>query len=88
MDGSYFKTFGLGAAVGRVIDDADHRTAARVAVISHDLWRRRFAADQAIASRIIRIAAQTFEIVGVAPPKFLGPFARPLATYGLDPARR
>jgi predicted permease len=80
VDGSYFKTFGIGAGIGRVIDDRDHRSAARVAVLSDEFWKRRFAGDRAIAGRTIRIAGQTFEVIGVARAKFLGPFARPRVT--------
>ena len=80
VDGSYFKTFGIGAIIGRAIDDRDHQSGARVAVISHEFWKRRFAGDPSIAGRTIRVGGQTFEVVGVAPPKFLGPFARPRVT--------
>lgn len=80
VDGSYFKTFGISAIIGRSIDDRDHKSGARVAVLSHEFWKRRFAGDRAIAGRTVRIAGQTFEVIGVAPPKFLGPFPRPRVT--------
>ncbi len=80
VDGSYFKTFGINAIIGRTIDDRDRQSGARVAVLSHEFWKRRFAGDRAIAGRTIRIAGHTFEVIGVAPAKFLGPFARPRVT--------
>ncbi len=80
VDGSYFKTFGIGAIIGRAIDDRDHKSGARVAVLSHEFWKRRFAGDRAIAGRTIRIAGQTFEVIGVAPAEFRGPFAQPRVT--------
>ena len=40
VDGDYFATVGVTAAVGRVLDGGDERSRARLAVISDDYWRR------------------------------------------------
>ncbi|MEO7133101.1 MAG: ABC transporter permease [Vicinamibacterales bacterium] len=80
VDGSYFKTFGISVIIGRAIDDRDHKSGARVAVLSHEFWKRRFAGDRAIAGRTVRIAGHTFEVIGVAPAEFRGPFAQPRVT--------
>jgi putative ABC transport system permease protein len=78
VDGAYFQTFGVGAELGRVILPGDQRAAARVAMLSHRVWRGRFAADPAIVGQTVRIAGQPFEVVGVAPSSFDGAASGPL----------
>ena len=72
VDGIYFTTLGITAPFGRTIHAQDDASAARVAVLSDSLWRGRFAGDPQAIGRTIRINGQTFEIVGVAPPKYAG----------------
>ena len=72
VDGLYFPTLGISTVVGRTIDAQDDRLAARVAVLSNDFWRGRFAGDPQAIGRSIRINGQTFEIVGVAPARYGG----------------
>ncbi len=43
-----------------------------MAVLSDDFWRGRFAGDPQVIGRTIRVNGQTFEIVGVAPPRYGG----------------
>ncbi len=43
-----------------------------VIVLSHRLWRRRFASDRAILGKAITLSGHTFTVVGVAPPGFRG----------------
>jgi predicted permease len=42
----------------------------RVAIISHELWERRFGGDPSIVGRQIQISAAAFQVVGVMPPEF------------------
>ncbi len=72
VDGAYFSTLGVSPAVGRTIQPADDAGAARVVVLSHALWRRRFAANPAVVGQSIRISGQPFEVVGVAAASFVG----------------
>ena len=72
VDGMYFATLGIGATIGRAIDAQDDAAAARVAVLSNDFWRGRFAGDRQVIGRTIRVNGQTFEIVGVAPARYGG----------------
>jgi putative ABC transport system permease protein len=69
---SYFETLGVRAVMGRVFDASDEQTAAAVAVIAHRTWTREFAADPSIVGRTIRVADQFVQIVGIAPPFFVG----------------
>jgi len=72
VDGAYFSTLGVSPAIGRTIQPADDAGAARVVVLSHALWRRRFAANPAVVGQTIRISGQPFEVVGVAAASFEG----------------
>lgn len=80
VDGAYFSTIGIGAAIGRAVVPADDAAAARVVVLSDHFWHTRFAADPAIVGRSIRINGQSFEVIGVTPPGFQGMFGTLRAT--------
>ena len=70
---NYFSVLGATAHVGRLLHADDDAGAGRlVAVISHDLWQRRFGADPSIAGRSILINTHPFTVVGVAPRGFQG----------------
>ncbi len=72
VDGAYFSTLGVGAAIGRIIQPADDAGAARVVVLSHSLWRTRFRADPTIVGTTIRISGHPFEVIGIAERSFDG----------------
>jgi putative ABC transport system permease protein len=74
VSADYFALLGVGAARGRVFHPGEDRPlgAHPVAVISHGLWRRRFAADPAAVGRTLEVNGHTFTVVGVAPPGFTG----------------
>ena len=74
VSGSYFKTLGVDAVAGRVLDDGDDRSEAeRVAVISHGLWQRRFGGDPQIVGKTVSFrGVMVFTIIGVAQPDFYG----------------
>ena len=69
---------GVRPTVGRTFVAEEYNAAsAPVAMISHAMWRDRFAGDSAILGKTLRaelgeqrVAAQTFRIVGVLPPGF------------------
>lgn len=64
----FFDTVGTQPVVGRVFgdDEAD----ANVVVLSHDLWRRRFAGDRSVIGRTISTADASFTVIGVMPAGF------------------
>jgi predicted permease len=91
VDGAYFSTLGVGAALGRVVLPSDQASAARVVVLSHRVWRGRFAGDPRVVSQTVRVAGQPFEVVGVAPSSFDGIVSGPFRTdvwipLGTEPA--
>lgn len=79
-DGSFvtanlFATLGVAPTLGRDFLAEDERPgAAPVVMLSHDLWRNRFAADPAVVGREIRANAMPATIIGVMPPGFNFPF--------------
>jgi hypothetical protein len=75
LSGSAFNTLGVRAGLGRLytaIEDArDGGPSGPVAVISHAMWRRRFAGSPAVVGSRIMVERVPFTIVRVTPPDFL-----------------
>jgi predicted permease len=68
VSGNYFSVLGVAPALGRLFSEADNREGNKVAVISYDLWQRRFGgAPGALGRRI-----DGYEIIGVAREGFNG----------------
>ena len=80
IDGSFcsanlFQTLGVAPAVGRTFrDDEDRPGAARVALISYNLWQHRFGGARDIVHRQIRLDSEQYDIVGVMPRTFGYPY--------------
>jgi predicted permease len=73
VTGNYFKTLGVGAALGRVIvPDDDRRDAPRVAMVSYRYWMRELSGSRDAIGRMVRIRGNPYTIVGVAPASFTG----------------
>ena len=81
VDGAYvsgrlFDVLGVTAIRGRMLTPADDGGAqpdGPVAVISHRLWRQRFAGAHDVVGRQLTVQRIPFTIVGVMPPGFFGP---------------
>jgi putative ABC transport system permease protein len=68
---SFFGTLGVQPQLGRFFhEDEDKAGAARVLVISDELWRRRFNADPAVIGRAINFNGASWTVIGVLPAKF------------------
>ena len=64
-------TLGMHPELGRLLNDSDDQLgAAPVAVISHALWTRSFAADPQIVGQSIKLNGQETTVVGVMPADF------------------
>jgi predicted permease len=68
-----FATLGVAPAIGRGLRDADRSGTA--AVISHELWQRRFGAAPDAIGRTLLIGVDAWTVVGVMPPRFAVPIA-------------
>jgi predicted permease len=75
VTGNFFDLWGVTASQGRLLATSDDVTpgAHPVAVISHRLWRTRFAERPGIVGTQVRLNGTLFTIVGVAPQDFPGP---------------
>jgi predicted permease len=74
VSGTYFQTRGVGALIGRTLNDADDKSEGDhpVAVISYAWWKRSLAQDPNVLSRKLKLGATIYNIIGVAPPEFFG----------------
>lgn len=73
VTGDYFATLAVPVALGRgLVPDDDRAGAPEVAVLSHGLWQRQFAADPAVVGRTLILSGRPFTVVGVAGPGFAG----------------
>jgi predicted permease len=74
VSSSYFRTLGVGAAIGRVFDSGDDQPPGEpaIAVASYGFWRQRLARDPSIVGRRIHVRRTPLTIVGVAPDGFFG----------------
>jgi len=74
VSGEFFGLAGLSPALGRMIGPEDNHVEGGqpVAVISHDLWQRRFGGSTGVLGRGIALNDSHFTIVGVAPAGFKG----------------
>ena len=72
-------------------EDLPDSLAGRVALLSHALWRRRYAGDPSVVGRAIQVGLRSFTVVGVLPDEFRLPndfVGEPVQLYspiGLDP---
>jgi predicted permease len=73
VSGNYFAVLGTTPAAGRLLRAEDDVGGGQpVAVISHELWARRFASDASILGAPIVLNGVPFTVAGVAPRGFQG----------------
>jgi len=67
----YFDVLGVRPELGRTFRDTDDVPgAARVVILSHAIWMRRFGGDPSVIGRIVPINGENHEIIGVVPESF------------------
>ncbi len=67
----FFEVLGVQPALGRgFLPEEDVPGGARVVVLSHELWRRRFAASPRVLGQVLMLNSEAYTIVGIAPPGF------------------
>ncbi len=62
----YFRVADIPPALGRYFTARDVENDARVTVLSHGLWQRRFGGDPTIIGRAIRVGGEPHRVIGVA----------------------
>src|SRR5262245_23962536 len=69
VTGDFFAVLGIEPLLGRALTPADDVTGAEpVAVVTYNLWQRRYGGAPDVLGRVIEIREQAFRIVGVMPP--------------------
>jgi predicted permease len=72
----FFSALGVSPALGRSYTPEEDQPGHEFEVIlSHNLWRERFGADQGILGRTVRLNGQAYSVVGVMPASFTFPRA-------------
>jgi putative ABC transport system permease protein len=72
----FLGVLGVAPIVGRDFTDTDAALrGGQVALISHDLWTRRFGADPSILSKPMTLDGKPYSVAGVLPPDFEFPGA-------------
>jgi predicted permease len=71
---SYFETLGVSPSIGRTFGGAPEPAegGSPFAVISHDLWQRRFGGRADAIGQAITLREGAFQVIGVAPSWFFG----------------
>ena len=91
---NWFSMLGIRPQIGRFFDRRDDAGAAKVVVLSDELWRTRFGADGGVLGRVITLDHTPRTVIGVATRQFAFPYKLgawiPLAISPdmLVPARR
>ena len=65
---NFFSVLGMRPLIGRSYKEEQNPQGGSEAVISHELWMRRYGSDPAVLGRAIRVRGTTTTIVGVLPP--------------------
>ena len=73
VSGDFFRTMGLKAATGRLLDATDDKPAAApVAVLNYGYWQSAFGGSRDVVGRTIELNNVPFTIIGVAEQRFTG----------------
>jgi predicted permease len=77
VSGGLFATLGIETVAGRAITPADDVRGGgpdgHVAVISYRMWQQRFGRATDVLGRQLALNGVRFTVIGIAPPRFLGP---------------
>jgi putative ABC transport system permease protein len=80
-----FGTLGVSPVAGRTFSEAEDRPGAEnVAVLSYELWQRRFGSDPHAIGAAIRLNERPYTVIGIMPDGFEFPFTA--ASVGEPPA--
>ncbi|MDX6693982.1 MAG: hypothetical protein QOF02_1585 [Blastocatellia bacterium] len=71
---SYFPVLGVTVERGRAFlpEEDNFDNPRRVAIISHQLWQRRFGSDPNLVNRTIKLNEESYAVVGIMPENFRG----------------
>lgn len=71
VSASYFRVLGVPPAIGQDFNASDDRlNGPKVAILTDELWRRRFGGDRSAIGRQIRLDGNSYTVIGVMPGAF------------------
>ena len=71
VSANYFNVLAVTAELGRTFSAGEDQSGQEhVAILSHELWQRRFGADPSIVGRTIRLNRENYDVIGVMPASF------------------
>lgn len=70
LSSSFFSVLGVNALRGRTLLPGEGKNGEEVAILSHDLWVRRFGGEPGMVGRAISINGRSHVVVGIMPPGF------------------
>ncbi|HZR78233.1 MAG TPA: ABC transporter permease, partial [Chthoniobacterales bacterium] len=73
VSANLFTLLGVQPMLGRTFLPNEDDPGNHVAILSNDLWQRRFGGDRAIIGKNVTLDGKTFQVVGVMPPRFTYP---------------
>lgn len=76
-----FRVLGMSPILGRAFNAGDDKAGARVVILSHELWQRRFGGNQNVLQQTITLNDSPYQIIGVMPPAFRFPVEKEPALY-------
>lgn len=91
VDGNFFKTLGVKALAGRLIDENDDKAGSQpVVVLSYDLWSKGLKKRKNVIGSKINLSGKYYTVIGILPETFRIPFgpykdARFWAPLHIDP---
>src|SRR5262245_3791181 len=73
VSANLFPLLGVNPALGGAVSADDERRRARVVILSHGLWKRRFGAATDAIGKTLEINGQASQVIGVMPAEFYFP---------------
>nr|MDQ3014106.1 ABC transporter permease [Acidobacteriota bacterium] len=68
---NFFSVLGVAPQLGRAFQDDDEKSgAARVVIVSHNFWQRRFGGDAKVVGQSLVLSDNSYTVIGVLPPNF------------------
>ena len=67
---TFWSVLGVGPMLGRVFTENEDNNGARVILISHGLWQRRFGGASDVIGREISLNDEPYEVIGIMPQRF------------------
>jgi predicted permease len=72
----FFRAMGVRPAMGRAfLGEEDQPGGPNVLILSHGLWRRRFAGDSGLIGKTVQVDGSPYTVVGVMPDGFGDPYS-------------